>query len=123
MRSASDTFLPPTAEAVERAIEGVHLDGASIELDPTPQAKDAAVALARLVARRGTVPATTDIRFGLDPFGAQALTGRAPLPWRELAPIFGHLVSDLAGEGFRGPFAVADGQGRNKLYEVVIKYI
>lgn len=103
--------LPPTAEAVERALAGVFLDaGAMIEIDLAPQAKDAALALARLVEKRGIAPAATDIRFGFDPFGAQAMSGVALLPWRELAPLFAGLLRDLAERGFTGPSAAADGR-------------
>ena len=31
-------------------------------------------------------------------------------PWKDLAPYFAELVKELAGDGFRGPFAVADGR-------------
>ncbi len=102
--------LPPTVEAVERVLEGVHLDGASIDLDLTPAAKDAALALAKLVVTRGVAPAAVDIRFGFDPLGAEALSGAALLPWDALAPIFAQVVRDLATQGFRGPFAPADGR-------------
>ena len=66
--------------------------------------------LAALVQRRGMAPAATDIRFGFDPIGAAAVAGGSPLPWGELAPIFNAVISDLAGRGFRGPFAPADGR-------------
>ena len=39
-----------------------------------------------------------------------AATGSTRRPWSELAPYFAGLVQELAGEGFRGPFAVADGR-------------
>jgi methylmalonyl-CoA mutase len=38
------------------------------------------------------------------------MNGGTPLPWAKLAPIFAKRVSDLAGQGFSGPFAVADGR-------------
>ncbi len=38
------------------------------------------------------------------------MNGHSPLPWKDIAPIFAGLVSDLAGQGFAGPFAVADGR-------------
>src|SRR4029078_13695168 len=59
---------------------------------------------------RGLGPKDCPIRFGFAPLGGMALTGHSPLPWKDIAPIFAGLVSDLAGQGFAGPFAVADGR-------------
>src|SRR5262249_61335356 len=39
-----------------------------------------------------------------------AASGQSPLSWKDIAPIFAGLISDLAGQGFTGPFAVADGR-------------
>jgi methylmalonyl-CoA mutase len=39
-----------------------------------------------------------------------AVSGESPLRWDALAPLFAALVADLAGQGFTGPFAVADGR-------------
>ena len=55
-------------------------------------------------------PGTTQIRFGFDPLGAMARSGIAPLPWPQIAKLFAGIVDDLAGQGFAGPFAVADGR-------------
>ena len=60
--------------------------------------------------RRGIAPAATNIRFGFDPIGAAAVGGGSPLPWSGLEPIFNAVIADLAGQGFRGPFAAADGR-------------
>ena len=103
--------LDASEATIARALDGVHLDaGIALDLDLSPQTKDAGQRLAALVKRRGVAPAATDIRFGFDPIGAAALGGGSPLPWRELAPIFNAVISDLAGQGFRGPFAPADGR-------------
>jgi methylmalonyl-CoA mutase len=103
--------LAASEEAIARALEGVHLDaGIALELDLSPQAKDVAAWLAALAKRRGIAPTATNIRFGFDPIGAMALRGGSPLPWSGLAPMFSAMVSDLAAQGFRGPFAAADGR-------------
>ena len=39
-----------------------------------------------------------------------AARGATPLPWRDIVPIFTSAIADLAGQGFRGPFAPADGR-------------
>jgi len=101
--------LDASEATITRALDGVHL-GIALDLDLSPQTKDAGALLAALVQRRGMAPAATDIRFGFDPIGAAAVAGGSPLPWGELAPIFNAVISDLAGRGFRGPFAPADGR-------------
>ena len=102
--------LPPTAEALERALAGVYLDGASIDLDLSPPAEGAALALAKLVAARGVAPETADIRFGFNPLGAAAFSGALPQPWEALAPGFAKTLRHLSEQGLRGPFACADGR-------------
>src|SRR5581483_4210244 len=45
-----------------------------------------------------------------DPICAKALAGSTPISWRELAPIFAGIVRSLADQGFKGPFAAANGR-------------
>ena len=103
--------LHGAAATIERALAGIHLDaGIAIDVDLSPQAKDAARRISQLAKERGTAPATTNIRFGFDPIGAAAIAGGSWLSWPDLAPQFGAAVGDLAAHGFRGPFAAADGR-------------
>ena len=103
--------LEATEAALGRALDGVYLDaGIAIELDLSPHAKSAPDHLAALIKERGIDPATTDIHFGYDPLGAIARLGGMPLPWRELSALFAQLIGNLSRQGFRGPFAVADGR-------------
>jgi methylmalonyl-CoA mutase len=103
--------LPATGAAISAALENVYLDaGISIDLDLSIQSKDAAGLIATLVKARELAPKDVNIRFGFGPLAVMALTGETPLPWPILAPIAAGLVADLAAQGFRGPFAVADGR-------------
>ena len=103
--------LPATGAAISAALDEVHLDaGIAVDLDLSVQSKDAAGLLATLVKARGLAPKDVTIRFGFGPLGLLALSGQSPLPWKDVAPILAGLVSDLAGQGFTGPFAVADGR-------------
>src|SRR5437764_4656576 len=103
--------LEPTAEAVEKVLEGIFVDaGISIELELGPQSRMAAIHLAEYVKRKGLDPAACDIRFGLDPLGACAVWGSSPYTWREIVPALTGAIKALGATGFRGPFAVADGQ-------------
>src|SRR5450755_3829197 len=103
--------LEPTAEAVEKVLDGVFIDaGISIELQVGPQSRMAAIHLAEYVKRKGLNPAACDIRFGLDPIGACAVWGSSPYAWAEIVPAVTGAIKVLAGLGFKGPFAPADGR-------------
>src|SRR3981189_1612504 len=74
--------LDPSAETIEKVLEGVFTDaGISIELQVGPQSRMAAIHLAEYVKRKGFSPAACDIRFGLAPIGACAAWGASPYFW------------------------------------------
>ncbi len=103
--------LDASEATIARVLADVHLDaGIALDLDLSPQTKDAGALIAALIKHRGINPAATDIRFGFDPIGAAAVAGGSPLSWDALTPIFNSAISDLAAQGFRGPFAPADGR-------------
>jgi methylmalonyl-CoA mutase len=102
--------LPVSEAGIARALEGIHLDaGIALDVDPGPHMQEAARLLAALVKRRGVAPAATKIQFGFDPIGAAAAVG-GPLPRGGLVPMFSAAISELAAQGFRGPFAAVDGR-------------
>ena len=103
--------LDPTAEAIEKVLDGVFIDaGIAIELQIGPQSRMAAIHIAEYVKRKGIAPAACDIRFGLDPIGACAVWGSSPYAWPEIVPAVTGAIKGLAAMGFKGPFAVADGR-------------
>jgi methylmalonyl-CoA mutase len=103
--------LPATGTAIAAALDNVFLDaGIALDLDLSVQSKDAAGLLATLVKARGIAPKDVTIRFGFGPLGAFALSGQSPLPWQDITPVFATIIADAAGQGFAGPFAVADGR-------------
>ena len=103
--------LEPTAEAVEKALEGIFVDaGISIELELGPQSRMAAIHFAEYVKRKGLDPAACEIRFGLDPLGACAVWGSSPYSWPQIVPAVTGAIKGLAEIGFNGPFAAADGR-------------
>src|SRR5882762_4637281 len=83
---------------------------ASIELQIGPQSRMAAIHIAEYVKRKRLTPEACDIRFGLDPIGACAVWGSSPYAWPEIVPAVTGAIKGLAGIGFKGPFAVADGR-------------
>src|SRR6202521_2388893 len=103
--------LEPSAETIEKVLDGVFIDGGiAIELQADRQSRMAAIHIADYVKRKGLPPAACDIRFGLDPIGACAAWGSSPYAWSEIAPAVTGAIKGLAAMGFRGPFAAADGR-------------
>lgn len=103
--------LPPTKEALARALDGVYLEaGIGIELEIGLQSRDMGQHFAELLATRKISPASVDVRFGLDPIGGSAVRGGSPGSWESTAKVFGDKIVRLAKLGFRGPFAPADGR-------------
>ena len=103
--------LPATEQAIARALDGIHFDaGIALDLDSGPLAQDVGRLLAALVGRRGVAPGATNIRFGFDPLGAAAIGRGNPAPRGDRVATFNAAISDLAAQGFRGPFAAADGR-------------
>jgi methylmalonyl-CoA mutase len=103
--------LDPSAEAIEKILEGVFLDaGIALDLQIGPQSRMAAMHVAELVKRKGLSPASCDIRFGLDPLGACAVWGSSPYAWAEIVPAVTGAVQGLAALGFKSPIIAADGR-------------
>ena len=103
--------LDPSAEAIEKILDGVFLDaGIALDLQIGPQSRMAAIHVAELVKRKGFSPAACDIRFGLDPLGACAVWGSSPHAWNEIVPAVASAVKGLAAVGFKSPIAAADGR-------------
>src|SRR2546429_545912 len=103
--------LEPTAEVVEKILDGVFIDaGIALELQVGTQSRMAAIHVAEYVKRKGLSPAACDIRFGLDPIGACAVWGSSLYAWPEIVAALTGAIKGLAGIRFKGPFAVADGR-------------
>ena len=103
--------LEASGAALSRALDDVFLAaGIGIDLDLGRPSRHAAGLFTTLVRARGLVPENVNIRFGFNPLGAIATTGESPKPWSEITSKFANTVSDIAGQGFKGPSAVADGR-------------
>src|SRR5450432_2571557 len=98
--------LEPTAETIEKVLDGVFIDaGIAIELQVGPQSRMAAIHIAEYVKRKGLAPAACDIRFGLDPVGGCAIWGSSSYAWSEIVPAVTGAIKGLAAMDFKGPFA------------------
>src|SRR5215218_3104420 len=103
--------LDPSPEAVSQILDGIYLDaGIGIELQIGPQSRMAAIHVAEYIKGKGIDPAACDIRFGLDPLGAEAVWGSSPYSWPEIVPAVTSAIKGLVALGFKGPFAAADGR-------------
>jgi methylmalonyl-CoA mutase len=100
--------IDASADGIARILDGVWLNGATIECLLTREAKDVPSHVAALVRQQGLDPATCDLRVGFDPIGLMAAGSSAPMPWGGIAPLFATMTRTLANQGFRGPFAAAD---------------
>jgi methylmalonyl-CoA mutase len=109
--SANGFGLEPSPAALARVLDGVDLGaGVAVDLNLSPSSRHVVADIAALVKSRGTAPGSADIRFSINPIGGFAACGTSPRHWKDLAPYFAEMICGLAGEGFRGPFAVADGR-------------
>jgi methylmalonyl-CoA mutase len=108
--SSNGYGLDPSAAALGRALDGVELDLIAIDLNVSPVSRHIVGAFAALAKDRGLSPASLELRFSINPIGGFAAAGKSPGGWNEMAPAFAAMVGGLAGNGFRGPFAVADGR-------------
>jgi methylmalonyl-CoA mutase len=107
--NANGYGLDASRETLERVLDGVYLDaGVTVDFNVSGETRDAAKNVAAVVKRRGIAPETVALRAALNPLGHLAATGEGQ--WKPIAPAFAAMVGDLAGQGFRGPFAVADGR-------------
>jgi methylmalonyl-CoA mutase len=109
--SANGFGLDPSSAKLARVMDGVDLSaGIAIDLNLSPQSRHIVRDFATLVKSRGVAPASVDLRFSINPVGGFAAAGRSPRDRVELTSDFAAMVGALASDGFRGPFAVADGR-------------
>jgi methylmalonyl-CoA mutase len=108
--SANGFGLAASAASVARVLDGIDFAGAAIDLNLSPATRHVVGDIAALVKSRGMAPDAADLRFSINPIGGFAASGKSARGWYELAKSFAAMVGELAGAGFRGPFAVADGR-------------
>jgi methylmalonyl-CoA mutase len=103
--------LDGSAETLLRAFKNVVLDaGIGIDFNLSQHTVNVVHHFATLVRDRSISPSTIEMRAGLNPIGGFAATGTSSRTWETLAQFLTELAKKLAGLGFRGPFAVADGR-------------
>jgi methylmalonyl-CoA mutase len=108
--SANGFGLEANTAALPRVLEGIELRRIVLDLNLSPATRHMAREVAALVKTRRMDTAAIDLRFSIHPIGGLAAAGRSAQSWQDLAPAFAGSIQALAGDGFRGPFAVADGR-------------
>src|SRR6185295_8081203 len=109
--SANGYGLDASAETLARVLDGIYLDaGIAIDFNLSPPTRNAIRHFAALLAGRRIEPGAVALRASINPLGGFAAAGSSPQPWSRLSKSFAGMVGELAGLGFRGPFAVADGR-------------
>jgi len=108
--SANGYGLDASPATLARVLGGVALDAITIDFNLSPPTRNVVQHFAALVKTRKIAPAAVDMRASINPIGGFAASGRSPLAWSKLSQGFTGLVRELADQGFRGPFAVADGR-------------
>jgi methylmalonyl-CoA mutase len=109
--NANGYGLDASPETILLVLDGIDLGaGITIDFNLSPATRVAVDQVAALVKSRRLDPATVDLRGSLNPIGGFAAAGSSPKPWSELSGVLAAAVRRLAGEGFRGPFVVADGR-------------
>jgi methylmalonyl-CoA mutase len=109
--NANGFGLDGSPSTLERVLGGIDLgSGLVVDLNLSPPTRGVARDLTTLIKRRGTDPASVNVRLSVNPIGGFAATGKSPRNWKELGPAFAAMIGEFAGNGFRGPFAVADGR-------------
>jgi methylmalonyl-CoA mutase len=113
--SANGFGLEAAAPSLAQVLEGIDLGRDTVlDLNLSPPTRGVVRDLAALIKHRGIDPPSVDLRFSLNPIGGFAASGRSPQSspqtWQNMAPSFATTIGELAADGFRGPFAVADGR-------------
>lgn len=109
--NANGYGLNASPETIARLLDGVMLDaGITIDFNLSPATRTAVQHFAAFVKSRKLPPDAVDMRASINPIGGLAATGVSPRPWGELSKYVAAMIRELAGQGFRGPFAVADGR-------------
>src|SRR5664279_2501055 len=109
--NANSYGLDASPETLARVLDGIELDaGISIDFNLSPATRTAVQHFAAFVKSRKLPAGAVDLRASINPIGGFAASGATPMPWRDLSKIFATNICGLAEQGFRGPFAVADGR-------------
>jgi methylmalonyl-CoA mutase len=98
-------------DILKRVLEDIYLDaGVTIDFNVSPETRDIVRHFAALVKALGIDASSVSMLGSINPLGGMAAAGGTNQRWSELARTFSGFIGELAGQGFRGPFAAADGR-------------
>ncbi len=109
-QGANGYGLDAAPAALARALDGIDFSRIALDLDLSPATRRVVRDLADLIKSRGFAPAAVDLRTSFNPIGGFAVSGRSAIDWSTMAQGFAAVIGRAAADGFRGPFAVADGR-------------
>jgi methylmalonyl-CoA mutase len=100
-----------SADTLKRVLEDIYLDAdVTIDFNVSPETRDIVRHFAALVKTLGIDASSVSMLGSINPLGGMAAAGGTNQRWSELAKTFSGFIGELAGQGFRGPFAAADGR-------------
>jgi methylmalonyl-CoA mutase len=108
--SANGFGLEANSDALAGVFAGIDPRGIVLDLNLSPPTRGMAREVAALIKNRSIAPGAVDLRFSINPIGGYAIAGRSARGWQELAASLAATIAALTNDGFRGPFAVADGR-------------
>jgi methylmalonyl-CoA mutase len=108
--SANGFGLEAHSATLARVLDGIDPRGIVLDLNLSPSTRGMAREVATLIKNRGIAPSAIELRFSINPIGGFAVAGRSAQSWEQLARSFTRTIAGLVDDGYRGPFAVADGR-------------
>jgi methylmalonyl-CoA mutase len=108
--SANGFGLGADPAALAGVLDRIDLRNIVVDLNLSPATRSVARDVAMLIKNRGIPSSAIDLRFSLNPIGGFAAAGRSAQNWEQLASALSATIATFANDGFRGPFAVADGR-------------
>jgi len=109
--SANGFGLDASAETLVRALEGIQIEaGITIDFNLSPVTRTVVQHFVTLVKNRKLPPDSVDMRASINPIGDFAASGASQQTWSTLSKDFANVIGEMASQGFRGPFVVADGR-------------
>jgi methylmalonyl-CoA mutase len=109
--NANGYGLAASPETIAQVLASIELDaGITFDFNLSPATRTAVQHFVALVKARKLAPASVDLRASLNPIGGLAASGSRSRSWSELSKSLAATVREFAEQGFRGPFAVADGR-------------
>src|SRR5262249_348027 len=109
--SANGFGLDASAETLVRALEGIQIEaGITLDFNLSPRTPPVLHPFLPPLKNLKLPPDFVDMRASINPIGDFAASGASQQTWSTLSKDFANVIGEMALQGFRGPFVVADGR-------------